>query len=798
MKKILILFLFFGYIGFGQTNGISYQALILDPVNQELPGFDNNNAPLANTNVCLKFSIVDELNIIEYEEIFTIKTDSYGMVNLIIGTESQTGGYASSFNDIKWSTLPKNLKIDLSVIDGCVDFTEISNAPFTSVPFALFAVSTQENPLVLENQTQIDLLTTLIKTNTDNIAINTTDILTKLSITDIVDDLTNGGTTVPLSAEQGKVLKNLIDTSITMIVEDRLTSFSTSNALSANQGRLLKGLVDSNEINIIANDADILLNSDKITKNTNDIANNATDIAANDANILLNSDKITKNTDDIANNATDIAANDADILLNSDKITKNTNDIANNATDIATNANDINTNTSDIATINTLTSGKIYLGDSSNSISETTITGDISISNTGVATIGNNVVDLTTKVTGVLPITNGGTGSTTTPMIGLITAANETAARNVLQLGTAATTDAIDYATASQGTKADSALQRTGGTMTGNINMGANNISSAGTITATTFSGNLNGTINPLTTATTQTAGDNSTKVATTAYVDAASTDDQTAAEVTSTATGNIQATTVQAALTELDNEKLAKAGGTMTGDINMGAKNISSAGTITATTFSGDLNGDLNGTINTATTATTQTAGDNSTKVATTAYVDAASTDQTAGEVTSTATGNLQATTVQAALAELEDEKLAKAGGTMAGDINMDTNNISSAGTITATTFSGNVTGDVTGNVTGEVSTINNHIIAGTGSFPDTVSSKNFSVSIIKSGSIITITLTTESIYTNSSGQKYNIQPVVTGIDASTNTFTITTYADGVAVQPDSGFSFNYIIFIN
>ena len=769
MKKILILFLFFGYISFGQTNGISYQALILDPVNQELPGFDNNNAPLANTNVCLKFSIVDELNIIEYEEIFTIKTDSYGMVNLIIGTETQTGGYASSFDDIKWSTLPKNLKIDLSVIDGCVDFTEISNAPFTSVPFALFAVSTQENPLVLENQTQINLLTNLIKTNTDNIATNTTDILTKVSTADIVDDLTNGGTTVPLSAEQGKVLKNLIDTSITAFVEDRLTSFSTTNALSANQGRLLKGSVDTNEINITANDADILLNSDNITKNTDDIANNATDIddvqadvdqneadadaaiaavqadvdandtdiatnandietnatniatnaaniTANDIDIAANANDITTNTNDIANNATDIAtntanitANDSDIAANANDINTNTNDIADNVTDIATNAanitandsdiatnaNNISTNTSDIATINTLTSGKIYLGDSSNSISETTITGDISISNTGVATIGNNKVDLTTKVTGVLPITNGGTGSTTAPMIGLITAANETAARNVLQLGTAATTDVTDYATASQGTKADSALQRTGGTMTGDINMGAKNISSAGTITATTFSGNLNGTIN-------------------------------------------------------------------------------------------------------TATTATTQTAGDNSTKVATTAYVDAASTDQTAAEVTSTATGNIQATTVQAALAELENEKLAKAGGTMAGDINMGANNISSAGTITATKFSGNVTGDVTGNVTGEVSTINNHIIAGTGSFPDTVSSKNFNVSIIKSGSIITITLTTESIYTNVSGEKYNIQPVVTDINASANTFTITTYANGVAVRPDSGFSFYYIIFIN
>ena len=117
----------------------------------------------------------------------------------------------------------------------------------------------------------------------------------------------------------------------------------------------------------------------------------------------------------------------------------------------------------------------------------------------GVATIGNNKVDLTTKVTGVLTITNGGTGSTTTPMVGLITAANETAARNILLLGTAATTDATDYATASQGTKADSALQRTGGTMTGDINMGANNISSTGTITATTFIGNLTGNVDTAT-----------------------------------------------------------------------------------------------------------------------------------------------------------------------------------------------------------------------------------------------------------------------------------------------------------
>jgi trimeric autotransporter adhesin len=102
--------------------------------------------------------------------------------------------------------------------------------------------------------------------------------------------------------------------------------------------------------------------------------------------------------------------------------------------------------------------------------------------------------------------------------------------------------------------------------------------------------------------ATTQTASNNSTKVATTAYVDAALT------------------------------LKLDLAGGTMSGDIAMGANNLSGAGTVSATTFLGDLNG----TINTATTATTQSAGDNSTKVATTAYVD--NQVSTAGTVTSVA----------------------------------------------------------------------------------------------------------------------------------------------------------------
>ena len=326
MKKILIALLFFGSLSYGQTKGISYQALIINPIEQELPGFNNNQAPLANKNICLKFSLIDELNSLEYEEIFTTTTDDVGMVNLIIGTEDRTGGYASSFEDITWSSLPKNLKVDLSVSDGCSNFIEISNAPFTAVPYALFALNTENTPLVLDNEAEIILLKSLlattqlgaglntdgtyspnassnfitgatslnnadtildgqVKNNTDAITDNTTSIVTNTSdiatnltaitdntasigtnttgiadnttainervkIVDIVDDLTTGGTTVPLSAEQGKVLKGLVDSSVNITVEDNLTSTSTSNALSANQGRELKALLDSNASNI--------------------------------------------------------------------------------------------------------------------------------------------------------------------------------------------------------------------------------------------------------------------------------------------------------------------------------------------------------------------------------------------------------------------------------------------------------------------------------------------------------------------------------------------------------------------
>ena len=197
----------------------------------------------------------------------------------------------------------------------------------------------------------------------------------------------------------------------------------------------------------------------------------------------------------------------------------------------------------------------------------------------------------------------------------------------------------------------------------------------AGTVTAPTFSGDLNGTINTVTTATTKGNSTNDTTVATTAFVQNvigtipaglvfqgtwnASTNTPTLTSGSGT-TGNFYIVSV-AGSTNLDGitdwqvgdwavfieqgasdqwEKIDNSsvlsgsgtGGSFAGwsgsgtsvtlgnaPVTFSGNNSTFTGTVTAPTFLGDLNG----TINTLTTAVTQSANNNSTKVATTAYVD-------------------------------------------------------------------------------------------------------------------------------------------------------------------------------
>jgi hypothetical protein len=142
MKKTLLFLAFIlSTFSFAQTNGITFQAVIYSANGESVPGINNSNAPLANRKICLQFSIVDDYSQTEYQEKVTVTTDDYGMVNLIIGTGAQTGGYANSFETIVWNSAKKYLKVSLDQSGNCNSFDEISNQVLSYVPFALAANS---------------------------------------------------------------------------------------------------------------------------------------------------------------------------------------------------------------------------------------------------------------------------------------------------------------------------------------------------------------------------------------------------------------------------------------------------------------------------------------------------------------------------------------------------------------------------------------------------------------------------------------------------------------------------------
>jgi len=142
MKKNILSLIFSCFITFpllSQVTGIGYQAVIMN--NQDLPGADNSATPVANQNICLKFQFNDASGNNEYEEIIFTQTDSYGMVNVVIGTGERIGGSAFSFDQILWNADAKFLEVALDKEGLCADFKNFSSQQFTAVPFALFAAN---------------------------------------------------------------------------------------------------------------------------------------------------------------------------------------------------------------------------------------------------------------------------------------------------------------------------------------------------------------------------------------------------------------------------------------------------------------------------------------------------------------------------------------------------------------------------------------------------------------------------------------------------------------------------------
>lgn len=131
MKNIFLILILciFGNALWSQTDGMSYQAVILDPELQ-LPGVNDLNNVYNNKELAVRFTIYNADDAIEFQETHWTKTDAYGMINLVIGAGTPVQGL---FTEIFWDGTRKSLKVEIK-LDA--SFEELSMQDLLFVPYA--------------------------------------------------------------------------------------------------------------------------------------------------------------------------------------------------------------------------------------------------------------------------------------------------------------------------------------------------------------------------------------------------------------------------------------------------------------------------------------------------------------------------------------------------------------------------------------------------------------------------------------------------------------------------------------
>ncbi|MBO6880713.1 hypothetical protein [Winogradskyella sp.] len=149
MKKILTLTFFMCsmFYAMAQTDGITYQAVIIGPDDLELPGVDSEGNYLPNTTIAVRFTIYDSTNQIEFQEVQITETDDFGRINLLIGEAEH-----DYFKEMNWDGTPKDLKVEIDFEAGS-NFEEMSRERLTFLPYAYHRNITATGTLTVDDKT---------------------------------------------------------------------------------------------------------------------------------------------------------------------------------------------------------------------------------------------------------------------------------------------------------------------------------------------------------------------------------------------------------------------------------------------------------------------------------------------------------------------------------------------------------------------------------------------------------------------------------------------------------------------
>lgn len=140
---------------FGQLHGINYQAIIIDKNIEELPGVDVSGNYLPNHDLTVRFTILDANSAVEYQEEQVTRTDSFGMINLVIGWGTMTTSSPNVFKEISWDGTSKQLRVEILVADWGSDYIQLSQQETTFVPYAYHRNITATGTMIIDSITTL-------------------------------------------------------------------------------------------------------------------------------------------------------------------------------------------------------------------------------------------------------------------------------------------------------------------------------------------------------------------------------------------------------------------------------------------------------------------------------------------------------------------------------------------------------------------------------------------------------------------------------------------------------------------
>ena len=371
----------------GNLDGIFYQAVAIDNETREIVGKDIVSKPLYNKTIQVRFTITNGINgPVQWQEVHETITDKYGLFTLTIGQGEITSATPyMSMLEIPWIDAIQFLKVEIDSKNNG-NFELVSYQKFMSVPYAFYCDDIADDAIL----TSKILDSTIVNADMHTAAIDSRTILDE---TIIAADIHTG------AVESDEILDSTIVNADlhTAAIDSRTILDETIIAADIHTGavesdEILDSTIVNADLHTAAIDSRTILNETII----------AADIHAG----AVESDEILDST--IVNADLHTAAIDSRTILDETIIAADIHTGAVESDEIldSTIVNaDLHTAAIDSRTI---LDGSIQTTDIADGAINSSKIADGAIK---VDDIADNAINLQTKVSGILPVTNGGTGN---------------------------------------------------------------------------------------------------------------------------------------------------------------------------------------------------------------------------------------------------------------------------------------------------------------------------------------------------------------------------------------------------